>query len=1135
MTRFFSLSFIALILLFSQNQEINATIVAQQPSDYVPNVGGSISSLAELRWLSETPSAWTINDTWVLVADIDAGDTKNWNGGKGFSPIGNGSAEFKGHLNGQGYTIKRLHINRVDEDYIGLFGKTSFALIERLILDSCYVKGRNYVGGLAGRHFGDIPDAYIIRNCAVKGLIEGDNYVGGISGCNHNNEIVGCFADVSVSGQAFVGALVGYVFTRSVSCKALVKNSYSKGSVTGLRYVGGIAGCNGDWELGYGMMEAHIYNSYSIAHVTGSNDVGALVGLNMSEVWSCFYNIDTTGVLSGIGTDVIIRPLEVYGLETWMFQDYENFSGWDFSNVFEIGTIKEGELPYPYLKWEDVTGHYSFTLTVSDNDGTLIPNAQVNIDEHRLFTGDSGRVQIALPGGSHVCRVYKVGYDGVIFDVNVSTSPIKKTIKLSSYAATFSVSDANGIIKGAQVEIIRAPEQDTLVSLTDSCGIARFVLPSGEHRYTIRKEGYVPLSALFQLNKSEVNNSVMLATQRMIFSIKDVNGMIANATISLWIDDKVLEQRADSTGRAYFDLPFGRHEYLVSKEGYADVRASVLVEEGGDSIEAVELATHLLEFHIGDANGNVAGASIEIHNETLSFLEMTDTLGACAFYVPAGVYNYVVVKAGYAKVFGNITVSETGVFKAVHLRANRLSFILQDANGLVYGARISTIVENKLVAVVTGADGRAELHVSSGTFVFEITKGGYDKQKILIDVSEDSTIRYTMPTSTVFFEIKDANGVVEGASLTLAKDDVEYKGFSDSMGTVAFNLMKGVYGYTLSKTGYATVYGEFTVDTIQQIESLSLPTNKANFVVSDAYGKVRSAQIVIYVEGKELIAQTDAEGMAFLDLPNGSHDFVISKAGYSPVRGQIKLAGSEQTVTIFMTFMVTFEVADFIGEVSGARIEINGHQLVTDIRGQVVVALPLGEFPYAVSKAGYEAQSGTVKVDGMAVDEFITLSSSQTVEIVQHSSGQMLICPNVDRLWHSYRWYKDGELVGSEQFYFENNGLNGNYYVVVRDKDSIRYTSPPVSIHVSMKKALHVYPSLVRQGDDVKVEFDGGNSISEQGYLFIHDSNGRLVRKMKMYGSRQDVSTAGMISGGFYVISYIDAEGKRYYKKVMVR
>ena len=61
---------------------------------------------------------------YYLANDIDCSCTSGWNGGAGFEPIGSDSNMFTGTLDGKGYKITHLYINRPSTNYVGLFGCT---------------------------------------------------------------------------------------------------------------------------------------------------------------------------------------------------------------------------------------------------------------------------------------------------------------------------------------------------------------------------------------------------------------------------------------------------------------------------------------------------------------------------------------------------------------------------------------------------------------------------------------------------------------------------------------------------------------------------------------------------------------------------------------------------------------------------------------------------------------------------------------------------------------------------------------------------------------------------------------------------------------------------------------------------
>ena len=60
---------------------------------------------------------------YYLANDIDCSETKDWNDGEGFDPIGAFISGFEGTFDGFNYTIKGLYIDLLDDTYIGLFSR----------------------------------------------------------------------------------------------------------------------------------------------------------------------------------------------------------------------------------------------------------------------------------------------------------------------------------------------------------------------------------------------------------------------------------------------------------------------------------------------------------------------------------------------------------------------------------------------------------------------------------------------------------------------------------------------------------------------------------------------------------------------------------------------------------------------------------------------------------------------------------------------------------------------------------------------------------------------------------------------------------------------------------------------------
>jgi hypothetical protein len=222
-----------------------------------------------------------LDGQFLLMNDLDsttagyeelAGPTANE--GRGWQPIGIWPDPFAGSFDGQEFEIRELFIDRPVEDHVGLF---SFAVTGAVIVGVAVidvdVTGDEYVGALVGHIHGGS-----LSNCHSTGSVAGDTHVGGITG-----ESGGIFSNIystaSVTGIHEVGGLIG-------QNHGTVSNSYCTGRVTGDEYVGGLVGWNHD---------GSVSNSYSSARVDGESLAGGLMGHNRGSVSNCYSTGNVTG------------------------------------------------------------------------------------------------------------------------------------------------------------------------------------------------------------------------------------------------------------------------------------------------------------------------------------------------------------------------------------------------------------------------------------------------------------------------------------------------------------------------------------------------------------------------------------------------------------------------------------------------------------------------------------------------------------------------------------------------------------------------------------------------------------------------------------------------------------------------
>ncbi|MBP1908511.1 GLUG motif-containing protein [Methanolobus bombayensis] len=267
-----------------------------------------ISNVYELQDMNQNLTA-----NYVLINDIDASATSEWNDGAGFEPVGNYKThlQFTGSLKGNNHSINDLYINRSSSFYVGLFGYTGQgSKIKYVGLTEFNVTGNYYVGGLAGYNNGGI-----ISDSHSTGEITGRNNVGGLIGHNDGGTITDLSSSGEITGYLHVGGIVGYNDNGVVSCSysdvnitqgsevggligvnnhgSRITSSHSTGNISGYDTVGGLVGGNCDSE---------VINSYSTGNVTGDMHIGGLVGTNG---WSghdgCIIDSYSTGDVSGNG------------------------------------------------------------------------------------------------------------------------------------------------------------------------------------------------------------------------------------------------------------------------------------------------------------------------------------------------------------------------------------------------------------------------------------------------------------------------------------------------------------------------------------------------------------------------------------------------------------------------------------------------------------------------------------------------------------------------------------------------------------------------------------------------------------------------------------------------------------------
>lgn len=289
----------------------------------------------------------------TLDADLDLA-------GIAWIPMGDTSHDFAGTFDGQGHTISNLTIGTADApitgELAGLFGVVE-GTVKNLFLDEVSVNANvgYYVGGLVAYAVGPIENCHItkldmdavasgvggligyatsgnsIYGCSVSGEIavkSGCQGVGGFIGSmGKNAQITYSGATVSVTAPKERSTNAGGFIGRGNgerAARAIVKNCYSKGAVTGGAYAGGFTGSMAGMDIQNCYATGNVTDAFvemtsfagtnSVAfdldgvarncYATGTATEGTAAFLNdtataRSEVVNCYYVDTNTAVATG--------------------------------------------------------------------------------------------------------------------------------------------------------------------------------------------------------------------------------------------------------------------------------------------------------------------------------------------------------------------------------------------------------------------------------------------------------------------------------------------------------------------------------------------------------------------------------------------------------------------------------------------------------------------------------------------------------------------------------------------------------------------------------------------------------------------------------------------------------------------
>lgn len=286
-----------------------------------------------------------------------------------FTGIGSKGTPFSGTFDGAGYSIQRLQIIGSD-DATGLFPYIDHATIRFVGVTDVNVSGQTFVGALVG-----VALSGTVERCYVSGTVTGRGIcVGGMVGGNEGATFQNCYSTCTVTNinDPATGGFAG-------KNQGTIQNAYATGSVNGRAYLGGFVGAN------YGA----IANCAAINNpLQSSQAFVARFGGNNNQLNSSDRNISWEGMQlnkaylwADDGDHATPKKTADLKLQTCFTSDL----GWDFSSIWEWDPVNypklarmAGQIPtYPTDFPE--TG----IETILSDGMTIYPNPMVDVVQIR--------------------------------------------------------------------------------------------------------------------------------------------------------------------------------------------------------------------------------------------------------------------------------------------------------------------------------------------------------------------------------------------------------------------------------------------------------------------------------------------------------------------------------------------------------------------------------------------------------------------------------------------------------------------------------------------------------------------------------------------------------------------------------
>lgn len=478
-------------------------------------------------------------------------------------------------------------------------------------------------------------------------------------------------------------------------------------------------------------------------------------------------------------------------------------------------------------------------------------------------------------------------------------------------------------------------------------------------------------------------------TYRILFKVfSNRNKYIPNAIITINGE----ELKTNVNGETSIILPRGHWYYSVEAENFENVENTLLVEK--DAIEYIQL--------IGAAYERVVAIFVR-DKETKDFLsgvkvvfagitKYTGASGIVTFEVFPGIYQYSAELEDYYPIrrSAEIVDSTNIELEMEEIPYYNVTFRVRTGVDPVPGASILVTgdeIENQTGS--TNTQGIATGFVlAAGTYRYKVVKEGYITKEEEFTIYGNAIIDVQfnpIPKYTVTF-------VVRSNALPVAKANVTFNGVTlqtNANGLVSFIDIAGTYNWQVEKTEFYTQQGQITIvdkDITKEIDFIQRGY-LVDFEVVDSETKLPLEGVDITV-GTEVITTTSSGQAQFVRI-SGGYNWTARKDGYYLQQGVVTVNGADAKVKVelrLISYNIIFTVRIDNVPVKNQPVVLGAGDSLqtvnTDANGNAIFNKVPGNYPWSVTKSGYEPRNGTAVV----IDKPIAI----TVDLVKQT-GTLIV------------------------------------------------------------------------------------------------------------------------------------------------